>query len=55
MLGIDIGATKTLFGLFDQHLRMLDEIKIKTEAGDGEKAFLKRTSTAVPSRCTIRR
>src|SRR2546423_1800721 len=47
VLGIDIGGTKTLFGLFDERLRILDEMKIKTEAGKGEQAFLKNVSAAV--------
>ena len=47
VLGIDIGATKTLFGLFDERLQILDEIKIKTEAGNGRNAFLKNLGAAV--------
>jgi glucokinase len=47
LLGIDIGGTKTLFGLFDERLQIMYEIKIKTEAGKGEKAFLRNVATAV--------
>lgn len=49
VLGIDIGGTKTLFGLFDERLRMLDEVKMKTEVGNGEKAFLGNVTAAVES------
>ncbi|HEY2815897.1 MAG TPA: ROK family protein [Casimicrobiaceae bacterium] len=46
-LGIDIGATKTLLALFDEHLEPLDELKIKTAAAEGEKAFLANLESAV--------
>jgi glucokinase len=47
VLGIDIGATKTLFALFDQRLRVLDEIKIKTDPGRGQNAFMSNVEDAV--------
>ena len=47
VLAMDIGGTKTLFGVFDDKLRMQDEIKIKTEPGKGSKAFVERVTTAV--------
>jgi glucokinase len=40
-IGIDIGGTKTLFVLFDDHFKPLKEIKVKTEADKGEKHFTK--------------
>ena len=46
-LGIDIGATKTLLALFDDDLELLDELKMKTEAAEGAKAYLKRLETSV--------
>jgi glucokinase len=47
VLGIDIGGTKTLFGVFDEELRMLHEIKMKTQVGKGEKVFMKSVTIAV--------
>jgi glucokinase len=46
-LGIDIGATKTMFALFNDELELLDEIKIKTEPGKGERAFIERLNASV--------
>jgi glucokinase len=39
MIGIDIGGTKTLFGLFNEKFELAAEIKIKTWADKGEKVF----------------
>jgi glucokinase len=47
LLGIDIGGTKTLVGIFDGELRLLDEIKMKTEVRKGENAFMKNITSAV--------
>ncbi len=38
-IGIDIGGTKTLSALFDEKLRVVAEIKTRTNATKGEKAF----------------
>ncbi len=38
-IGIDIGGTKILFALFDEEFKVVEEIKVKTEADKGEKAF----------------
>ena len=38
MIGIDIGGTKSLFGLFDEGFELVEAVKIKTRA-DNEKAF----------------
>jgi glucokinase len=38
-IGIDIGGTKTMFGLFDESFALVDEVKVKTRADKGEKAF----------------
>ncbi len=46
-IGIDIGATKILFGLFDERLDLIDERKIKTDAAQGEKALLKKITAEV--------
>lgn len=48
MLGIDIGGTKTLFGLFDEEFSVVDEMKIKTRA-DKEKAFTRGLEESVSS------
>ncbi|HXT00848.1 MAG TPA: ROK family protein, partial [Elusimicrobiota bacterium] len=48
MLGIDIGGTKTLFGLFDEDFSLVDEVKIKTRA-DNEKAFSRSLAASVDS------
>jgi glucokinase len=46
MIGIDIGGTKTLFGLFDESFTLVDEVKIKTRA-DKEKAFTRGLEKSV--------
>jgi glucokinase len=46
-IGIDIGGTKTLFALFDERFGVLDEVKVKTEADKGEKAFTKKLADAL--------
>lgn len=46
-IGIDIGGTKTLCVLVDEHHRILDSRKFKTGAVEGEKAFLQRLLTTV--------
>jgi predicted NBD/HSP70 family sugar kinase len=35
-IGIDIGGTKIMFGLFDEKFRAIAEIKIKTQSNKGE-------------------
>jgi glucokinase len=49
VFGIDIGGTKTLIGLFDEKLRLLDEVKMKTEVGKGARVFLNNIATAIES------
>ncbi|SRR5258708_2067255 len=46
-LGIDIGGSKTLFALFDERFRVIEDIKIKTHAEEGEKSFTRRFTEAV--------
>ena len=46
-LGIDIGATKTLLGVFDERLDLRDELKLKTEPADGAQAFLAKLESSV--------
>jgi glucokinase len=41
-IGIDIGGTKTLFALFDEKFKVIEEVKVKTEADKGEKAFTEK-------------
>jgi glucokinase len=48
ILGIDIGGTKTMFGLFDERFHVVDELKIKTRA-DKEKAFTRGLEESVAS------
>ncbi len=38
-IGIDIGGTKTLLALFDETFEVVEEVKFKTDADKGEKAF----------------
>jgi glucokinase len=47
MIGIDIGGTKTIFGLFDETFALVDELKIKTRAEKGEKEFSRRLAQSV--------
>ena len=46
MLGIDIGGTKTLFGLFDENFELVAEVRIRTRA-DNEKAFSRSLAASV--------
>jgi glucokinase len=48
MLGIDIGGTKIMFGLFDEGFSVVEEVKIKTRA-DKEKAFTRGLEESVES------
>jgi glucokinase len=47
MLGIDIGGTKMLFGLFDEAFALVDEIKLKTRAEKGEKLFSRNLAESI--------
>ena len=46
-IGIDIGGTKCLFSLFDEKFRVIRDIKIKTNAHKGKKAFTANLNEAV--------
>lgn len=46
-IGIDIGGTKTLCVLVDEHHRILDSRKFKTAAEEGEKVFLQQLLATV--------
>ncbi len=46
LIGIDLGGTKTLLALFDEKLRLIEEIKFKTLPHKGEKRFTRELSAA---------
>jgi glucokinase len=46
-IGIDIGGTKTLFALFDEKFNVIEEVKVKTEADKGEKAFTEKLAESL--------
>ena len=41
VIGIDVGGSKTLFALFDETFKVVEQIKIKTPLDEGEKGFSK--------------
>jgi glucokinase len=46
-IGIDIGGTKTLCALFDEQFEVIEEVKTKTEAERGEKAFTEKLTQSL--------
>ncbi len=46
VIGIDIGGTKTLCGLFNQSFELLDSVTFKTDPASGLKKFTERLGTA---------
>jgi glucokinase len=46
-IGIDIGGTKTLFALLDEKFKVIEEVKVKTEANKGAKAFTQKLADSV--------
>jgi glucokinase len=46
-IGIDIGGTKTLFALFDERFKVVEEVKLKTEADKGARAFTGKLTESV--------
>ena len=46
-VGVDVGGTKILAGLFNRSLKLLGTVKLKTKANRGSDAVLDRIERAI--------